>query len=295
VLLDKPAGITSNAALGQVRRLFGAAKAGHTGTLDPLASGLLPICLGEATKFAALLLDADKSYEAWVGLGAATTTGDAEGEVVFKGDVSGVGARLEPVLQEFRGEQTQMPPMYSALKHKGRPLYAYARAGEVVERTPRAITVHKLEMLTFEGDSLRLRVRVSKGTYVRSLAHDIGERLGCGGHLTGLRRTAIGALTLDAAITLERLAGLSSAERLDYLGPVDMLVRSYPRLDLAPPWDAAIRRGQRVPAPGQLEFGLVGLYDGLGAFIGLGEVCGTEIAARRLVAEEGRAAPGPEG
>lgn len=291
LLLDKPVGITSNAALVQSRTLLGAAKAGHTGTLDPLASGLLPICFGEATKFGAFLLDADKTYEAVVMLGAATTTGDAEGEVVFTGDVSGAESKLEPILQQFLGEQTQMPPMYSALKHMGRPLYAYARAGEVVERSARNITVHELEAQAFDGQVLRLRVRVSKGTYVRTLAHDLGTRLGCGAHLTGLRRTAVGTLRVDDATTLEDLGALTVQERLGLLGPPDMLVRSYPRLDLTAPWDEAIRRGQRVPAPARLDSGLVGLYDRRGAFIGLGEVHATgEVAARRLVAE----AQGPQ-
>jgi tRNA pseudouridine55 synthase len=294
LLLDKPVGITSNAALVQSRRLLEAAKAGHTGTLDPLASGLLPICLGEATKFTALLLDADKTYEAMVALGAATTTGDAEGEVVSTGDVSGVGPRLEPVLQQFLGQQSQMPPMYSALKHKGRPLYAYARAGEVVERAARAITVYELEVQAFDGATLRIRVRVSKGTYVRTLAHDIGARLGCGAHLKGLRRTAIGALAVAGATTLEQLGGLRAEERRSLLKPTDMLVRSYPRLDLGAPWDLAIRRGQRVPAPVELGRGLVGLYDRAGAFLGVGEVCDPgEVAPRRLVSEVHPAAPPP--
>jgi tRNA pseudouridine55 synthase len=286
LLLDKPVGVSSNAALVQSRRLLGAAKAGHTGTLDPLASGLLPVCLGEATKFTGLLLNADKTYEAVVALGAATTTGDAEGEVVSTGDVSGVGPCLEPVLQQFLGRQSQMPPMYSALKHKGRPLYTYARGGEVVERAARAITVHALEVQAFEGATLRIRVRVSKGTYVRTLAHDIGARLGCGAHLKGLRRTQIGELTVDGATTLEQLGALPPQERRSLLRPTDMLVRSYPRLDLGAPWDAAIRRGQRVPAPADLGPGLVGLYDREGAFIGLGEVCDPgEVAPRRLVSE----------
>lgn len=294
LLLDKPVGITSNAALVQSRRLLGAAKAGHTGTLDPLASGLLPICLGEATKFTALLLDADKTYEAEVALGTATTTGDAEGEVVFRGDVSAEGGQLEAVLQQFLGEQTQVPPMFSALKHKGRPLYSYARAGEQVERAARAITVHELELLAFAGETLRIRVRVSKGTYVRALAHDIGTRLGCGAHLKGLRRTAIGALTVYGATTLEQLGALRAVDRLGLLSPTDMLVRSYPRLNLAEPWDAAIRRGQRVPAPAELGPGLVGLYDRAGGFIGLGEVRDPgEVAPRRLVSEAPPAAPRP--
>jgi tRNA pseudouridine55 synthase len=294
LLLDKPVGITSNAALVQSRTLFGAAKAGHTGTLDPLASGLLPICFGEATKFGALLLDADKTYEAEVALGAATTTGDAEGEVLFRGDVSGAESKLEPVLRQFLGEQTQTPPMYSALKHMGRPLYSYARAGEEVERTPRTINVHQLEAQTFDGQTLRIRVRVSKGTYVRTLAHDIGTRLGCGAHLKGLRRTAVGTLSIDDATTLERLGTLSVQERHGLLGPADMLVRSYPRLDLTAPWDDAMRRGQRVPAPANASRGLVGLYDRGGVFIGLGEVHITgEVVARRLVAEAQQPLPSP--
>lgn len=294
LLLDKPVGLSSNAALVHARRLLGAAKAGHTGTLDPLASGLLPICFGEATKFAALLLDADKSYEATVTLGAATSTGDVEGEVVFQGEVAGVGPRVEAVLREFLGRQTQVPPMYSALKHKGRPLYTYARAGEVVERTPRTITIHALELQAFDGTTLRIRVRVSKGTYVRTLAHDIGNRLGCGAHLAGLRRTAIGEWAIEGATTLEALDGLSMDGRRALLRPTDTLVRSYPRVDLAAPWDAAIRRGQRVPAPARLGSGLVGLYDGLGVFIGVGEVGDTgELAPRRLVSEAAAAPPRP--
>lgn len=292
LLLDKPVGLTSNAALLQTRRLLGAAKAGHTGTLDPLASGLLPICLGEATKFAGMLLDADKTYEATVALGAATSTGDAEGEVVFRGEVAGVGPRVEPVLREFLGEQSQLPPMYSALKHKGRPLYAYARAGEVIERAARPITIHALDLQVFDGTTLRIRVRVSKGTYVRTLAHDIGSRLGCGAHLAALRRTSIGDWTIETAVTLATLGGLGMEDRRALLRPIDTLVRSYPRVDLAAPWDAAIRRGQRVPAPARLVSGLVGLYDRLGAFIGVGEVGDTgELAPRRLVAEAGAATP----
>jgi tRNA pseudouridine55 synthase len=249
LLLDKPVGMTSNAALVQSRRLLGAAKAGHTGTLDPLATGLLPICFGEATKFAGLLLDADKTYEAVVALGAATTTGDAEGEVVWRGEVSGVGPRIEPVLRQFLGPQSQMPPMYSALKHQGRPLYEYARAGQVVERAAREITVHALELQEFDGETLRIRVRVSKGTYVRTLAQDIGASLGCGAHLGGLRRTAIGEITVSSASTLEQLGALSAEQRGRLLQPTDLLVRSFPRLDLAEPWDAAIRGWPRTGRP----------------------------------------------
>ena len=278
--------MTSNAALVRTRLLLGAAKAGHTGTLDPLASGLLPICFGEATKFATLLLDADKTYEAVIALGTATTTGDAEGEVVSTGEVTGVGPRLESVLPEFVGRQSQTPPMHSAIKHKGRPLYAYARAGEVVERAARAITVHELELQAYEAETLRIRVRVSKGTYVRTLAQDIGARLGCGAHLRGLRRTAIGQMTIGDATTLEQLQGLSAGQRLDLLEPTDMLVRSLPRVNLGAPWDSAIRQGQRAPAPEGLAGGLVSLYDRAGGFIGVGEVrVPGEVTPRRLVSQ----------
>jgi tRNA pseudouridine55 synthase len=296
LLLDKPVGMTSNAALIQSRRLLGAAKAGHTGTLDPLASGLLPICFGEATKFAGLLLDADKTYEAAVALGAVTTTGDAEGEVVSRGEVSGVGPRIDAVLRQFVGPQSQTPPMYSALKHQGRPLYEYARAGQVVERAAREITVHELELQEFDGETLRIRVRVSKGTYVRTLAQDIGASLGCGAHLQGLRRTAIGELTVSSAATLEQLGALPAEQRSRLVQPTDLLVRSFPRLDLAEPWDTAIRRGQRVPAPSELGSGLVGLYDRAGGFIGVGEVCVPgEVAPHRLVSEAAVVVPSPGG
>jgi tRNA pseudouridine55 synthase len=292
LLLDKPVGVTSNAALVQSRRLLGAAKAGHTGTLDPLASGLLPICVGEATKFAGFLLQADKTYEAVIALGATTTTGDAEGEVVSRGEVAGVGARIDRVLRQFLGPQSQIPPMHSALKHQGRPLYEYARAGQVVDRAAREISVHELELREFDGETLQIRVRVSKGTYIRTLAQDIGASLGCGAHLRGLRRTAIGQITLADAVTLDQLGACSAEQRSGLLQPTDLLVRSFPRLDLAEPWDTAIHRGQTVPAPSRLGAGMVSLYDRAGRFIGVGEVRGAgEVAPRRLISE-GTAAAG---
>src|SRR5690242_18101546 len=201
LLLDKPPGITSNAALQIVRRLLGRVKGGHTGTLDPLASGLLPICLGEATKFGAGLLSADKSYEATVQFGAATTTGDSEGEVTVQGAVTGLEPVLHAVLPRFRGELEQMPPMFSALKHQGRPLYAYAREGTEIARTTRKVEILELTITENRFPEVVMRIRCSKGTYVRSLAHDLGMQLGCGAHLTAIRRTSIGPLDIGEAIT----------------------------------------------------------------------------------------------
>jgi tRNA pseudouridine55 synthase len=287
LLLDKPSGITSNSALTEVRRLFGAVKAGHTGTLDPLASGLLPICFGEATKFAGLLLGADKTYEMVVALGTATSTGDAEGEVVFRGDPAGVARQLESVLAALRGEQAQIPPMYSALKHKGRPLYEYARAGQVVDRPARDVIVYELELLEFKGEEVRMRARVSKGTYIRAFAHEMGQRLGCGAHVRSLRRTAVGSLDVRDAWTLEAVRRLSEPERRRLMLPFDRLAVSLPRLELAAPWDTAVRHGRRAPVPAGIRPGLVALYDARGAFIGLGEVGPSgEVSPSRLVSAQ---------
>ncbi|PJC02436.1 MAG: tRNA pseudouridine(55) synthase TruB, partial [Gallionellales bacterium CG_4_9_14_0_8_um_filter_59_50] len=192
LLFDKPLLLSSNIALQKVRRLFRAEKAGHTGTLDPLATGLLPICFGEATKFTHALLDADKRYLATLRLGQRTTTGDAEGEVVAQRAVAVTADQLRQVLAAFTGEIQQLPPMYSALKHQGKPLYEYIRQGETVERAARPVVIHELALQRWAGDELVLDVRCSKGTYVRTLAEDIGEALGCGAHLTGLRRSGIG-------------------------------------------------------------------------------------------------------
>lgn len=293
LLLDKAGGVTSNTALQQVRRLFGAAKAGHTGTLDPMATGLLPVCFGEATKFSGLLLDADKTYLAAVQLGTATTTGDAEGEVTFRGDLSEVDrARIELVVSGMVGAQEQMPPMYSALKHLGRPLYEYARAGETVPRANRAITVHGLEVLSILPDQVELRLRVSKGTYVRVIAQEIGERLGCGAHLKALRREAIGALSVAAAVGIEPLSELAREQRLALLRPVDALVAGLPRVDLDAAASAALCQGQVVGAGLAFASGRVRLYDNAGAFLGVGEIQGPgRVAPRRLLVR----APGVPG
>ncbi len=247
LLLDKTAGITSNLALLKARRLLAARKAGHTGTLDPLATGLLPLAFGEATKFAADLLDADKGYEAHVSFGITTRTGDAEGEVTAMRPVQLDRAELEAVLARFAGEIMQVPPMHSALKRDGRPLYELARAGQEVERAPRAVRIARLQLETLDGAEARLVVECSKGTYVRVLAEDIGAALGCGAHLAGLRRTRVGALTLDGAVTLDELEALDLPARRSRLLPLDALLASLPRVELQAGDAGRFSQGQRLP------------------------------------------------
>ncbi len=232
LLLDKPGGMSSNAALQGARRLFSAAKAGHTGTLDPLATGLLPLCFGEATKFSADLLDADKTYEADVLFGVTTDTGDAEGTVLQRCRPDFVRAELETALSGFRGRITQIPPMYSALKRDGQALYRLARQGIEVERKAREVVIESLQLLDFSIDHCRLRVTCSKGTYIRTLAEDLGRALGCGAHLTALRRTGVGALTIAQSVPLALLQELCAADRGRYLLPVDALLQGLPRVDL---------------------------------------------------------------
>ncbi|MGY8525223.1 tRNA pseudouridine(55) synthase TruB [Paracidovorax citrulli] len=260
LLLDKPLGLSSNDALVRAKRLLRATKAGHTGTLDPLATGLLPLCFGEATKFSQDLLDADKTYEATVRLGQRTTTGDAEGEVIAERAVTCDSAAIEDVMKRFTGEIEQVPPMYSALKKDGRPLYEYARAGETVERAARRVTIHALALLTSalpQAPSFTLRVTCSKGTYVRTLAEDIGEALGCGAHLTALRRTAVGDLTLAGAVTLEQLGEHDDAARPGLLAPVDALLQRCPPVMLDADATRRFLQGQRI-AGRDLPAGAVG-------------------------------------
>lgn len=272
LLLDKPAGMTSNTALQKARRLFNAAKAGHTGTLDPMATGLLPLCFGEATKFAGELLAADKRYAATVRLGVRTDTADAEGQVVETRPVATTREQVEAVLALFRGDILQVPPMHSALKRDGRPLYEYARKGIELERAPRAVMIHALDLRLFDGDHIEFDVDCSKGTYVRTLAQDIGEALGCGGHLTALRRTRIGSLHLEEAFTLEALEALSPEAREALLQPADALLTTLPRLDLDA--DAAQRfgHGQTVPAGQGPVAGKLRVYADDGRFLGLGRI-----------------------
>lgn len=228
LLLDKPIGLSSNDALQKAKRLYRAEKAGHTGTLDPLATGLLPLCFGAATKFSQISLDADKRYLATLKLGVTTTTGDAEGEVVEERDVNIARAQLQAACEKFTGPILQVPPMHSALKRDGKALYEYARAGIEVEREARAVTIHGIDIVGGDDDAWTLDVRCSKGTYIRTLAEDIGAALGCGAHLSALRRTGSGALTLDGALTLEQLAAMSDAERDAALMDADSLLADWP-------------------------------------------------------------------
>ncbi|SEA83911.1 tRNA pseudouridine(55) synthase TruB [Paraburkholderia sartisoli] len=246
LLLDKPIGLSSNDALIRAKRLYLAKKAGHTGTLDPLASGLLPLCFGEATKFSQDLLEADKTYEATMRLGVRTTTGDAEGEAAETREVSCDEAAVIDAMARFRGDIVQIPPMYSALKRDGKPLYEYARAGQVIEREGRQVTIHVLELIACALPDVTFRVTCSKGTYVRTLAEDIGEALGCGAHLVALRRTGVGALTLEHAVTLDGLSDATESARDAWLQPVDALLSTFPEVQLDAEAARRFLHGQRL-------------------------------------------------
>src|ERR1700761_4134832 len=246
LLLDKPIGLSSNDALIRVKRLYLAKKAGHTGTLDPPATGWLPLCFGEATKFSQDLLEADKTYEATMRLGIRTATGDAEGEAIETREVTCDEPAVLAAMARFRGEIVQVPPMYSALKRDGKPLYEYARAGQVVEREGRQVTIHALEMLACALPDVTFRVTCSKGTYVRTLAEDIGEALGCGAHLVALRRTGVGALTLEHAVTLDALSDAEPQQRDAWLQPVDALLTSFPPVQLDAEATRRFLHGQRL-------------------------------------------------
>jgi tRNA pseudouridine55 synthase len=283
LLLDKPAGLGSNAALQTAKRLYRAAKAGHAGTLDPLASGLLPVLFGEATKFSQFALDADKEYVAHARLGVTTTTGDAEGEVLERRGVAVPAQALEPVLARFRGEIEQVPPMHSALKHGGRPLYELARQGLEVARRARRVRVHALDLLGFDGETLELRVRCSKGTYVRTLAEDLGRALGCGAHLSALRRVVAGRFNVADAATLESLAAETPEARDRRLLPAEGLLEGLPRVDLPDALAARFARGQVLTLEDAPE-GRCRVYAPHGRLLGLGEGQGrSELHPRRLL------------
>ncbi|MDR3212402.1 MAG: tRNA pseudouridine(55) synthase TruB [Azoarcus sp.] len=272
LLLDKPTGMTSNAALQTARRLLNARKAGHTGTLDPLASGLLPLTFGEATKFSQMLLDADKVYEAGVRLGIATDSGDAEGKVLATKPVAVDEAELRQTLARFTGEIEQIPPMYSALKRDGKPLYEYARAGIEIERAPRRVTISELTLLSFGDERLDIRVACSKGAYIRSLAIDIGAALGCGAHLDSLRRIRTGAFDLASSVTLETLEATDPARRDTLLAPVDALAAAFPRLDLDDAATRQILQGQPLHLPqGGAKPGDRTRFHGPDGFLGIGQ------------------------
>jgi len=244
LLIDKPVGLSSNDALTRVKRIVNAKKAGHTGTLDPFATGLLPLCFGEATKFSQDLLEADKTYLATVHLGITTTTGDTEGEVLETRDVDVGTEQVEAALARFRGPILQVPPMYSALKRDGKALYEYAREGVTLERAARPVTIHELELVAIAAPFLTIRVKCSKGTYVRVLGEDIGALLGCGAHLSALRRVQVGDLTTANMVTLEELQAHENP--LSLLAPVDALLSTFPRIDLTPELEKRFLNGQRL-------------------------------------------------
>lgn len=289
LLFDKPLELSSNTALQKVRRLYRAEKAGHTGTLDPLATGLLPVCFGEATKFTHALLDADKRYRATLRLGQRTATGDAEGEIIEQREVAVKEDSLRRVLAAFTGEILQLPPMYSALKHQGKPLYEYIRRGEVIAREPRRVWIRELTLQSRDGDELVLDVLSSKGTYVRTLAEDIGEALGCGAHLTGLRRSGIGDFSLDRAYTLPQLEAMDAAQRDACLLPPDSLVQNLPALALDEIQAGRLALGQRLAMQDEHPDGPRRLVAG-GRFIGLGRLENGRLSPSRLLSAVARAA-----
>jgi tRNA pseudouridine55 synthase len=287
LLLDKPVGLTSNSALQKVKRLFNARKAGHTGSLDPLASGLLPLCLGEATKISAYLLNADKKYQAICKLGITTSTADAEGDVIKSSPVPVLESNLiEKVLKKFIGEIEQVPPMHSALKQNGQPLYKLARQGIEVERSARLITIHSLELTKVENDCLYLEVHCSKGTYIRTLCEDIGHELGCGAHLAGLRRTVTGPFSLDQAQDIKSLESIASSgmEQLDnQLLPMDSALGHIPVVNLTENSAYYIKQGQAVLVPNAPTDGLVQLLNEH-HFLGIGHILDDgRVAPKRLI------------
>lgn len=295
LLLDKPAGITSNDALQQVKRIYAAAKAGHTGALDPLATGMLPICLGEATKFSQFLLEADKRYRVVAKLGVRTNTSDSDGEVVETRPVSVATGDLLNALDRFRGESQQVPSMYSALKYQGKPLYQYAREGIEIPRESRPITVYDLQLVRFEGDEVELEIHCSKGTYIRTIVDDLGELLGCGAHVAVLRRLAVANYPSDRMLTLEQLACilenclaqeiLPRLELDPLLLPMDTAVAHLPEVHMSELVAGYINQGQAVQVPNAPLAGVVRLTMGEARqFIGVGEIDDEgKVAPKRLV------------
>lgn len=284
LLLDKPLGFSSNQALQKVKWLFSATKAGHTGTLDPLATGLLPICLGEATKFAQYVTDADKTYIATVKLGITTSTGDAEGAVLATKVVNITKTQFEAACTKLVGEISQTPPMYSALKHEGKALYEYARAGVDIERKVRKVTIQNISIHTFEVDVATITVICSKGTYIRTLAEDIGAALGCGAHLIGLRRIETAGYLLIDAVKIEQLEALSQEQRDALLLPVDSAIESLPKIVLDADAEHFVMQGQTVWQSGKTPLGDLRLYSENNQFLGLGFLQDNgKIAPKRLI------------
>lgn len=295
LLLDKPRGLSSNDALQKVKRLFNANRAGHTGALDPLATGMLPVCLGEATKFSRYLLDSDKRYRVIARLGQRTDTSDADGMVVQERPVTFSETELQQALETFRGETQQVPSMFSALKYQGRPLYEYARQGIEVPREARAITVYELVFIRHEGSELELEIHCSKGTYIRTIIDDLGEKLGCGAHVTFLRRLAVSKYPVERMVTLEHLNTLVAKAQEEGTGietvldpllmPMDSPAADFPQVNLQPAVAAYFKQGQPVRVAGVPSDGLVRVTEGEpGEFIGMGEIDDEgRVAPRRLV------------
>lgn len=284
LLVDKPAGITSTRALALAKRALGARKAGHTGTLDPFATGLLPLVFGEATKFSRFLIDADKTYLATLQLGATTATGDTESEVILQKPVTVNLAEIEAVSQELTGISQQIPPMHSAVRVGGQRLYDLARQGVTIDRPSREVRIDRIEIVSFVGEKLVISVKCSKGTYMRTLAESIGERLGCGAYLTQLRRTATGGFRVEDAIPPEALLEMGPDQARSRLLPLEVLVATIPRCDLGEHEAWAIRNGQELPVVAGREEGELALFGPAGEFIGVGKASGGQLAATRLLA-----------
>ncbi|PXB01742.1 MULTISPECIES: tRNA pseudouridine(55) synthase TruB [Pectobacterium] len=297
LLLDKPQGVSSNDVLQKVKRIFNANRAGHTGALDPLATGMLPICLGEATKFSQYLLDSDKRYRVIARLGQRTDTSDADGNVIEERAIGFSATDLEQALEGFRGTTQQVPSMYSALKYQGRKLYEYARQGLTVPREAREITVYELQFIRWEGDELELEIHCSKGTYIRTIIDDLGEKLGCGAHVIYLRRLQVATYPTERMVTLEQLAALSEqaqtqelplSKSLDpLLMPMESPVIDFPEVNLTPVVAGYLKLGQAVQAANVPSNGMVRITEGdEHKFIGMGEIDSDgRVAPRRLVVE----------
>ena len=295
LMIDKPVGLTSNGVLGVIKRLFGADKAGHTGTLDPFATGLLPVALGEATKFSGRLIEADKTYLATMRLGVTTTTGDLEGDVTETRAVDASTGQIARACAKFTGPIEQIPPMYSALKRDGKPLYEYARAGIEIERSARNVTIHSIELVSHQADlqaeqqahDVVFRVACSKGTYIRTLAEDIGRELGCGAHLIALRRERTGGFGMNTALTLDAIEAVAFEARDALLLPVDTLIADLPRIDCSAVDAARLRLGQKLSmySLGVSAEGLYRVYDEAAALTGLVQAISGALKPERLVAQ----------
>ncbi len=284
LLLDKPSEISSNSALGRVKSLLGIRKAGHTGNLDPIATGLLPICFGEATKAAGFFLGADKCYRTAVRLGESTTTGDRQGELIERRPVIVTKRKIQKALDEFVGEYDQLPPMYSAVKIKGEPLYKYARRGIEIQRKTRRVRVYEIKLLNYEDSSIEIELRCSSGYYVRVLAHELGERLACGAHVDSLRRLGVGSLHVNDSYSIDDIEQVSSVEqRRELLIPCDQTLTHLPKVDLSSDAAYYLCRGQAVRAGNLPSEGVVRLYEDSVGFLGIGTSLGDgRVAPKRL-------------